>query len=80
MHRQFVSVGKRLAPVDRRCDDLEARLTARIDMGFESISDKLDSIAKGINQRLDHHAQVDDEHEKRLRELEDVARSASNRA
>jgi phosphatidylserine/phosphatidylglycerophosphate/cardiolipin synthase-like enzyme len=76
MHRQFVSVDKRLAAVDRRFDDLEARLTARIDMRFESISAKMDSIAKGFNQRLNHHAQVDDEHEKRLRELEDSAPSA----
>jgi hypothetical protein len=36
----------------------------------------LDSIARGFNQRLNHHAQVDDEHEKRLRELEDSAPSA----
>jgi DNA mismatch repair ATPase MutS len=70
---------RRFDAIDQRFDDLEGRLTARIDTRFESISDKLDAIAKGFDQRLDHHAQVDDEHEKRLRELEDFGRSASNR-
>jgi hypothetical protein len=36
-HRRF-SVDQRLAAVDRRFDDLEARLTARIDRRFESLS------------------------------------------
>jgi hypothetical protein len=44
MHRQFVSVDKRLAAVDRRFDDLEARLTARIDLRFESLSEKIDAV------------------------------------
>jgi hypothetical protein len=44
MHRQFVSVDKRLAAVDRRFDDLEARLTAHIDMRFESLSEQIDAV------------------------------------
>jgi archaellum component FlaC len=94
MHRQFASVDEELESIDnrfesidrrsktidKRVDDLEARLARRIDMRFESISDKLDSLAKGINERLAHHAQIDDEHEKRVRELEAFARSGSNRA
>lgn len=72
-HR-FREVDKRFDAVDQRFSDLEARLSARIDVRFESISDKLDSIASGIDGRLNHQANILDEHEERLKELEAHAR------
>ena len=70
MHRQFVSVDKRLAAVDRRFDDLDARLTARIDMRFESLSERIDAVLAQTTAMRDQFVRVANEHEYRIRDLE----------
>ena len=70
IHRQFVSVDKRFAAVDRRFYDLEARLTARIDMCFESQSEKIDAVLTQTTAMRDQFVRVADEHEFRIRDLE----------
>ena len=68
---------RRFNEVDKRFENLEARLIRRIDMRFESIADKLDSIAISIDGRLNHHTHILDEPEERLKELEADARSSA---
>ena len=47
-----------------------AQLKERMDARFDSLSEKLDSIAKRIEEKLDGHFGVLGEREKRLRDLE----------
>jgi hypothetical protein len=68
--KRFNAVDKRFDEVGRRFDDLEARVIRRIDIRFESISHKLDSIAISIDLKLKHHTKIVGEHEARLKELE----------
>ena len=70
MDRRFADVDQRFDAVDRRFAELEQRLSARIDMRFTSISDKLDSIASQIGKRFEHHDNVLGVHENRLKDLE----------
>ena len=53
--KRFDAVDERFEAVDRRFGELEHRLSARIDLRYESISDKLDSIARSLKANFDHH-------------------------
>jgi hypothetical protein len=68
--RGLESSDRRFGVVDRRFDDLEARLTARIDMRFESLSEKIDAVLTQTTAMRDQFVRVADEHEYRIRDLE----------
>ena len=68
--KRFDAVDERFEAVDRRFGELEHRLSARIDLGYESISDKLDSIARSLKANFDQHEMVVSEHENRIKALE----------
>jgi hypothetical protein len=53
-----------------------ASLKQSMDRRFTRLERRMHRQFVSVDQRLNHHAQVDDEHEKRLRELEDSAPSA----
>ena len=61
--RRFEAVDRRFEAVDRRFDDLEARLTARIDMRFESLSEKGDVVLTQTTVMRDQFVRVADEHD-----------------
>jgi hypothetical protein len=67
---RFEANDRRFEAVDRRFDDLEARLTARIDMRFESLSEKIDAVLTTTTAMRDQFVRVADEHEYRIRDLE----------
>jgi hypothetical protein len=49
---------------------IEARLTARIDMRFESLSEKIAAVLTKTTAMRDQFVRVADEHEYRIRDLE----------
>jgi len=68
--QRFEAIDRRFEAVDKRFDDLEVRLTARIDMRFESLSEKIDVVLTQTRAMRDQFERVADEHEHRLRDLE----------
>jgi chromosome segregation ATPase len=70
---RFEAVDKRFDAVDKRFDVIDTRfdrLTAKMDVGFSSLHDKLNAILRALNTKDDHQQQAIDEHEERLRDLE----------
>jgi hypothetical protein len=68
--QRFEAIDRRFEAVDRRFDDLEVRLTARIDMPFESLSEKIDAVLTNTIAIRDQFIRVADEHEYRIRDIE----------
>jgi ribosome-associated translation inhibitor RaiA len=79
---RFDAVDARFADVDARFDAVDARFDAsdaRMRAGFESLHDKLDSLARSMKQQFteqkDHYDLVIGNYENRLRDLERSTRT-----
>ena len=68
--QRFESIDRRFDAVERRFDNLQARVTARINVRFESLSEKLDAVLTQTAAMRDQFVRVADEHEYRIRDLE----------
>ena len=81
MDARFKSVDKRFADVDKRFDAVDERfdrMERGMDAGFHSLHDKLNSILRILDEKHEHHAKVEDEHDRRLKDLEAWQRTSGD--
>jgi hypothetical protein len=73
MDRRFKAVDQRFKAVDKRFNAVDARfdrLTARVDAGFVSVHEKLNAILHVLDDEYEHHREILNNHEERLKDLE----------
>jgi hypothetical protein len=68
---RFEQVDSRFGHVDAQFDAMDARMRA----GFESLHDKIDSLARAIKAQSDQFDKVTELFEQRLRDLEPAPRT-----